>query len=153
MAYNIEFAYVSKKIQDVYEKHGGFIQGNEARFRGFKTDKGLITGIHLRGGFYGQISKHSFCTILDKKILIPKEFQKFIKEPNQIGYCGLHATNIAGGCFKWKKYKQTKRQAEQDSFLEYLGGGNELFSYVLDSEFDWIPKAIDYELSKTLNFR
>lgn len=153
MAYDIEFAYVSKEIQNIYEKNGGFIKGNEARFRGFKTAQGLITGIHLRGGFYGQINKHAFCTILEKKILIPKEFEKFIKYPEKIGYCGLHATNIASGCFKWKKYKQIKKQEEQDKFLDYLVSGNELFSYVLDSNFAWNPKLIDYESSKTLNFR
>jgi hypothetical protein len=145
MAYDIEFAYVSKEIQEIYERHGGFIQGNEFIFCGFKTAQGLITGIHMRGGFYGQINKH-FMNIFEKKILIPKEFEKFIKSPEKIGYCGLHATNIAGGYFKWKKYKQIKKLEEQDKFLEYLGGGNVLFSYSINKDFSLNPKLIDYEL-------
>ncbi len=149
----IEFAYISPEIKATYEKFGGFINEDKIQFLGFKINGEWITGIHMRGGLYGQVSKHFLCcgyfsTVID----IPKKFHRFISNKNKVGYCGLHATNIASGAFKLKKYKQAKSQKEQDEFFNYCISGNPLFSYIPNSEIKIEGTEIDYESSRNLPF-
>lgn len=147
----IEYAYVSEEIKNVYEKQGGFAQGNKLVFLGFLTDKGFITGIHMRGGLYGQIHRR-FYIFCERTCILPKQFYKFLRKPEDLSYCGISATNISGFHFRLKKYKQPKREAEKEGFINLLEMGIPLFQFEFHDEYQLNSTLIDYELSTTLAF-
>lgn len=153
MTYKIEYSYISEDIKKAYEKFGGFASEERLLFLGFKTKEGFLSGVHMRGGLYGQVSKHFICCgFFHQDFLVPDIFYKFTRSKEKWGYCGLHATNISG-ITNLKKYKNVKKIAQQDEFVKYLTTGNPLFEYRIDKKFKMTPKLIDYELSKSLPFR
>ena len=144
MTYNIEYAYISQEIKKRYEEFGGFANSERLLFLGFKTDDGLKSGIHMRGGLYGQVSKHFLCCGFFKmNFKLSSSYLNQIKKEKKWGYLGLHATGI---CVSVRKNASKK-------FIDYILTGNPLFEYRINKELQMKPKEIDYELSKKLPYK
>lgn len=147
-SHKIEFAYLTPEIKEIYEKHGGFCNSKRLLFIAFHHNNELVTGIHMRGGLYGQVSKHIYC-FFDKSLQVPDQFKKFVTYKD-FGYCGIHATNLH---FSYKRYKQKKKKEEIEKFKEYIEANNPLFSYfsITDRELEGVE--ISYQDSKELPYR
>tara|TARA_R110000850_G_scaffold78136_1_gene169163 strand:- start:27 stop:476 length:450 start_codon:yes stop_codon:yes gene_type:complete len=149
MIYKIEYSYISPEIQKTYEKFGGFATAQRLLFLSFKIDGCWITGIHMRGGLFGQVSKH-FMGIFDNNILVPQEYKKYIKA---ISYCGLHATNIAAKIKMKQEYKTKKANEDAKKFKDYVSFNKPLFEFRILDPYKMEPILIDYEQSRILPFR
>jgi hypothetical protein len=152
MTYNIEFAYIDDKAKEAYEKFGGFATKERLLFLGMEREGlGLVTGIHMRGGLYRQIGKHSICCgLMVNNNLIPSKYNKFLSRKAP-AYCGLHATHLHIPTLLLPKSLDKSYLEKRAEFSSYVKNSNPLFEYVPNG-IEINPILIDYQSSKTLPY-